>query len=68
MHVIEKMANRNLNVCEMLKVSSNVKGFFKMLKVSSVSRAEKLKGEGEAGAAKLMKPRGELNLHDSSDL
>jgi hypothetical protein len=39
-----------------------------MLKVSSVSRAEKSRGEGEAGAAKLMKPRGELNLNDSNDL
>jgi hypothetical protein len=36
--------------------------FGKWLKVSSVSRRKKL-GRGDAvGAAKLMKPRGELNL------
>jgi hypothetical protein len=37
--------------------------FVSMKKVSSVSRAEKLEKWGEAGAAKLMKPRIELNLN-----
>jgi hypothetical protein len=47
--------------------SNNITQFCKwlesLLKVSSVSRAKKLEGEGEAGAAKLMKPRGELNFN-----
>ena len=50
MEVLERTANINPNVCEMKKVSS-------------VSRAEKLEKWGEAGAAKLMKPRIELNLN-----
>jgi hypothetical protein len=34
-----------------------------MKKVSSVSRGKELEGRGDAGAAKLMKPRIELNLN-----
>ncbi len=38
------------------------KMFVKMKKVSSGSRTEKPEKQSEAGAAKLMKPRIELNL------
>jgi hypothetical protein len=50
MHVIERRANINPNVCEM------VKGFFSFA-------AEKAEGRSGAGAAKLMKPHHELNLN-----